>query len=649
MANISSFRAFADQVRAAADIVEVVSQYAELKRAGVNLKACCPFHQEKTPSFNVHPGKQIFKCFGCGKGGDVIAFVREIERVDFREALEILARKYGLEVPRFQAQDKDDEEVRWRQTLGEVLEHAAAYYKARLAHPDHGAFTRRYLAERGLKPETIETFGLGVASIEGEGLARHLSAKGYTQKALVEAGVASVRKSGEGIYDYLRDRLIFPILNARGKVIAFGGRIFQGDGPKYLNTPETPLFQKGRELYGLSRARDAMTRLGLPAVLVEGYMDVIACHQAGVNSAVASMGTSLTADQARLIRRYAPEAVFLYDADEAGIKATLRGVEVLVGANLAVRIGRMPQGEDPDSVARKGGPEALRQVVEGAVPFFDFLVEQARARFDLSSPEERVRALSLFEPVMNVIAEPLVYEGYVSKLAAELGHEEGRLRAYLEKHRRTLPRREAPVEAPRGSQGPGPGERAQDQGGDEAQGVFYPEQSQSSTGADEALLGAGPPSRREMGLLRILIDHADARVLARERSKTEWITHPLVRYWVRAILSLEEKGEVIWPSLRKLCDSPAHEAFLYSAVFSSDEPDEEDYLSVAEHLMDLLEAEYRRVENSRLHRRIHELHKSGQKEDMAKAIELQNKNFQERTRERHRATKENPCVRVKHT
>jgi DNA primase len=644
MSSLSSLRAFADQVRAAADIVEVVGQYAELKRAGANMKACCPFHQEKTPSFNVHPGKQIFKCFGCGKGGDVISFVREIERVDFREALEILARKYGLEVPKFQARDKDDEELRWRQTLGEVLEHAAAYYKARLAHPDQGAFARRYLTERGLQREIIETFGLGVASSEGEALARHLTAKGYSQKTLVEAGVAANRKSGEGIYDYLRDRLIFPILDARGKVIAFGGRIFEGDGPKYLNTPETPLFQKGRELYGLSHARDAMTRLGAPAVLVEGYMDVIACHQAGVKSAVASMGTSLTPDQARLIRRYAPEAVFLYDADEAGIKATLRGVEILVAANLAVRIGRMPAGEDPDSLAKKGGPEALQKVVADAVPFFDFLVAQARQRFDLSSPEESVRALSLFEPVLSVIAEPLVYEGYVAKLATELGHQEDKLRAYLEKHRKPLPRHEAGGE--RGDQGSARAPRHRE--AEEADG-FYPESPQPSTGDEEALLGAGPPSRREMGLLHILMDHADARVLARDRLKPEWLTHPLVRYWAQAILNLEETGGDVWQSLVALCQSPAHEAFLHSAAFSADEPVEEDYLSVADHLMDLLEAEHRRTENSRLHREIHELYRSGRKEDLDKAIELQSRNFQERTRERHRATKENPCVQVKHT
>lgn len=645
MPNVTSFRDFAEQVRATADIAEVVGQYVELKRAGANLKACCPFHQEKTPSFNVHPGKQIFKCFGCGKAGDVITFVREIERVEFREALEILAQKYGLEVPRFQAQNRDEEEVRWRQTLGEVLEHAARYYQQKLAHPDQGAFARRYLTERGVSGEMVQVFGLGLATEDWEGLARHLRAKGYSNRALVEAGVAHEKKAGEGVYDYLRERLVFPIVNARGHVIAFGGRIFEGDGPKYLNTPETAFFHKGKELYGLFQAREAMTRANRPAVLVEGYMDVIACHQAGEKSAVASMGTSLTPDQARLIRRHSAEAVFLYDADEAGIKAILRGIEVLVGANLQVRVGNMPEGEDPDSVVRKNGPEALRRVIEEAVPFFDFLIAYAKTRFDLSVPEERVRAVELFESALFAIAEPMVFEGYVTKLAVELGHDERMLRSYLQKRGKRFSRRETV------SAGAFPHRRQAD--AEEAScgaGILPADYGATPDGAPEeaALLGAGPPPRAEMGLFRILMDHADARVAARKRLRTEWIAHPLVRYWAQVLLDLEDTVSDAWPALMLRCQDAAQKSFLESAIFHEAEPLDENYLAVMEHLLSRLESDYWRAENSRLNLLVNELYRDGNREGLSKIVDAQYHNLRLRLQGRHRATKENPCARVKH-
>lgn len=269
MKNVSTtYRDFAQQVLAAADIVEVVGQYVELKRAGSNLKGLCPFHQEKTPSFNVHPGKQIFKCFSCGKGGDAITFIREIERADFREALEVLARKYGLEMPAFQGRGASDEQLRWRQSLGEALEHAAQYYQSVLAQPQQGAAVRKYLEDRDLRPEMVERFRLGLASDAWDGLIVHLRSRGYSDRAMIETGLARQKKSGQGVIDYLRGRLVFPISNARGKVVAFGGRILEGDDPKYLNTAETALFQKGRELYGLCQARDTLTRQEGPAVLV---------------------------------------------------------------------------------------------------------------------------------------------------------------------------------------------------------------------------------------------------------------------------------------------------------------------------------------------------------------------------------------------
>ncbi|HBF34653.1 TPA: DNA primase [Candidatus Sumerlaeota bacterium] len=570
--------------------------------------------------------------------------VREMERVDFREAMEILARKYGLEVPKFKAgPSQDEQEVRWRQTLQEVLTHAATFYQERLAHPQHGAVAREYLERRGIASETISAFGLGVASDDWDVLSRHLMYKGYTQKALVEAGLAKDRGQGEGVYDLFRGRLMFPIYSARGNVISFGGRIFEGDGPKYINGPETVLYSKGRELYGLHIAKDAMTRGKMPAVLVEGYMDVIASHQAGVTSAIASLGTALTPDQARLIRRHQENAVFLYDADEAGLKAILRGLESLVAAGLNVRVGVMPAGEDPDSVARKFGAEALQAVVRDAVPFFDFLVRHVRARYDFSSPEARVQALELFQPVLSAISEPLVYEGYVTKLAAEMGHEEGALHQYLAKHRQKQnrriinPQREAPVvveSAPMPTPPPG-----YDDG-------YYETPPEEHPPVDE-LVAIASPMPREMGILHILMEHGDARVLARGKLSPEWIQHPLVRYWVGVLLAPGPEVADVWPTLMSQCPSPAHQEFLTNAVFATREELDENYIEILEHLVALEEADYRKAENRRLNMQISEAARNQNPEELQELVAQQMRNMKRRLAERQRATQHITSIQTK--
>ncbi|HPS01539.1 MAG TPA: DNA primase [Candidatus Sumerlaeota bacterium] len=651
----SNYREFADRVRTTADIVEVVGQYVELRRAGANLKACCPFHQEKTPSFHVHAAKQIFKCFGCGKSGDVIGFVREIERVDFTEALRILAEKYHLEVPKFRAiTSAEEEQLRWRQTLGEILETASRYYESLLAHPERGAEIREYLRGRGLSEPIIQAFHLGASSPGWEDLAAHLRGKGYSERGLVEVSLVRERDGG-GSYDYLRDRLIFPIQNARGATIAFGGRVLPGrEGPKYLNTSETVLFHKGRELYGLYQAREALTRAGQPAVLVEGYMDVIACHQAGVTSAVASMGTSLTPEQAKLIRRYTPRTVFLYDADEAGIKAILRGLEVLLSANLTVSVGLMPAGEDPDSYARQNGAEALRQVVETAIPFFDFLLVQARKRYNLDAPEESVHALELFQPVLEAIQEPMVHDGYIRKLAVALGHEETTLRRYLAQHVRRAPGAASHPEPKPQTKAPvtedGPPELAPPADLDDFDhpdlDAFPVPTAEPQTSVP---LGATEPTQREKGLLRILIEHNDARVLARQQLNPHWIENALVRYWTERLLEAHEHVSDTWPLLTQLCQgSPQHEAFLQTVIFSTEGQVGPDYLAVMEHLMALIEADYYLAENKRLNRKIAQLSAEGNKQAILELCERQQQNLRQRQARRTQATKESPALRIQH-
>lgn len=659
----SNYRDFAQQILAAADIAEVVGSYVELKRAGSNLKGLCPFHQEKTPSFNVHPAKQIFKCFGCGKAGNAITFVKEIERVGYQDALRILAEKYRIPLPTFSARPGEEDKLRWHQTLSEVLEHATCYYEQRLAHPEQGARARQYIEKRGLAPAIVKQFRLGVGVDSWDDLANTLRRQGYSERAMLEAGVVMNRKSGSGVFDYLRDRLIFPITNSRGSVIAFGGRLFEGDGPKYLNTAETALFEKGKELYGLYQARDTLGRSQRPAVLVEGYMDVIACHQAGVTGAVASMGTSLTPDQARLIYRYtAPshQAVFLYDADEAGIKAIMRGLEVLLSAGLTVRVGLMPSGEDPDSYARENGAEALQQVVDQAVPFFDFLQVQARQRYALDTPEGRVQALEIFEPVLSAIEanSPMVYKGYVQHLAPALDLDETDLVAHLAAHRRRRPtqvpaRVAAPapiVTAPGPETPPPPPEPNEDDSGIPPWADLGESARPQTVGpeSDEPItptpVGATPPTQREKGLLRILIEHGEARAVARERLQAEWIGNPLVRYWAGRILAIGDEVTDVWPVLMEAChDAPEQEDFLHGIIFGTDEPLDEEYLPVLEHLAALIESDYRLAE-SRRHRREF---LRGEKSLEELSRELQ-ENLHARVRQRRLATTENPAIQVKY-
>jgi DNA primase len=648
MANTTSYREFADQLLATADIVEVVEQYVELKRAGSNLKGLCPFHQEKTPSFNVHPGKQIYKCFGCGKGGDVIGFVREIERVGYAEALKILARRYSLEMPQFHTQGRSDEKIRWRETLSEAMEQATKYYEHRFAEETLGRQARTYIENRGLSPEVINAFRIGVIGDNWQDLTDHLKSRGYSEKTLLATGLAKENKNG-GLYDYLRDRLIFPITNSQGSVIAFGGRIFSGDGPKYLNTAETELFHKGRELYGLYQARDALTRENRPAVLVEGYTDVIACHQAGQTSAVASMGTALTPEQARLIKRFTKQAVFLYDADEAGLKAIMRGLEVLVGAGLKVRVGHMPEGEDPDSLAKNQGPEALSRVIEEAQPFFEFLLDQARKRYDFSAPEERVNALEIFQPVLSALDEKLVRDGYVTKLASALGHEESELRTFLNREtaRKRPFRRPEPQPEVSEDDRPEPSAPPMEdlEFADEfADAMLPPEIDDDETVAESALpVGADPPTGRERGLLRILIEHADARVIAQERLDCAWVENPLVRYWVKRLLELDGSVTDAWPALMATCKGHKdHESFLHDIVFTTDEPLGDDSVVILERLIGLMESDYRRMMSRMLVQKIADLG-SNPAPDLLEEIK---QNFERRIHARREATRLSDVRRI---
>ena len=386
----------AESIRFSADIVQVVSDYMALKGSGNNLKGLCPFHAEKTPSFSVHRERQIFHCFGCGVGGDVFKFVMLAEQATFPESIRIVADKCGIPMPK--ASLRDDRAAREREQLQGVYEAAAAHFRRKLKAPE-AAQARQILKERNVKPEFVERFGLGYAPTAG--LLGVLKPEDP-----VKTGLFVKNDRGE-VYDRFRRRLIFPIWNERGKVIAFGGRIVGEGNPKYLNSPESPLYSKSFVLYGLHLARAAARKAGR-MVVVEGYFDCLSLHQNGIENVVASCGTSLTPQQVSVLARFVPEVVMNYDPDAAGQSATKRSIELLLERNLTVRILRLPDGLDPDDFVRGKGADAYRRQLDEAPYFWEQLIADARSRADISQPEVKSRAVQEIIEYVGHIPDQLV-------------------------------------------------------------------------------------------------------------------------------------------------------------------------------------------------------------------------------------------------
>ncbi|MFA9459714.1 DNA primase [Thiohalorhabdus methylotrophus] len=411
-------QSFIDELLARADIVEVVDECVPLKKQGGNFKARCPFHEERTPSFNVNPERQIFHCFGCGAGGNVLGFLMEYEHLRFPEAVRELAGRYGLEVPEEAGGGREDRDTEGPSPafLAEVNEKAARYYEYQLRHHEQAEQVQSYLQERGISGETAARFRLGFAPAGWRNLAGALGRDAANREALEALGLV-INRSGS-VYDRFRERLMFPIRDRRGRVIAFGGRVL-GDGePKYLNSPEGPLFHKGRELYGLHEARQALRR-EQRALVVEGYMDVIALAQAGVDHAVAPLGTALTGDQLRLLLRTVPEVVFCFDGDDAGRDAAWRALETALpeaGQGRLVRFLFLPEGEDPDSLVRREGAAAFRERLDAGLPLFEFMIQGLKERVDLDYAEGRDRLLELAGPFYGHIRDEKVRDLLVQRL-----------------------------------------------------------------------------------------------------------------------------------------------------------------------------------------------------------------------------------------
>jgi len=431
----------ADRVKQQADIVRVVGEYVHLKKSGQNFTGLCPFHSEKTASFAVHPVKQIYHCFGCGVGGDVFKFVMEVEKLSFPEAVRAVAEKCGIPIPRPRARTQEEKhETQQRTALVEMHREAAAFFARQLEATSEGKAARAYLEDRGLDSEAIARFGLGYAPSGGDALYRHLKQK-YPDKLLELSGLA-VREPSGRLYDRFRRRIVFPIANDSGKVVAFGGRALGDDLPKYLNSPETPIYSKSNVLYHLDRAKEALRQRDF-AVLVEGYMDTITVARAGVANVVASCGTSLTETQTKLLGRFTRRVVVNYDPDTAGQAATERSLAILLEQGCDVRVLALPGGADPDKFIREQGAEAYRKLLEQAPAYVDYLIARAR-QMDLSTGEGKLRAVNFLMPYVQRIPNRLLRSEWATRIAQQLRVDEPVLRESL---RRAAAERRSEVKA----------------------------------------------------------------------------------------------------------------------------------------------------------------------------------------------------------
>jgi len=419
---------FAERVKQQADIVRVIGDYVRLKKAGQNFSGLCPFHQEKTPSFSVHATKQFYHCFGCGKSGDVFKFVMEMEKSTFPEAVRTVATKCGIAIPKPRERSPEERrENQQRSTLVEVHREAAAFFSRALANSPEGKVAQAYLEDRGLDAQTIARFGLGYAPSSGDALLRHLKTK-YPEKLLDSAGLFSRNETGR-LFDRFRRRIIFPISNESGKVIAFGGRALGDENPKYLNSPETPIYTKSSVLYHLDRAKEAIRKNDF-VILVEGYMDTIAVARAGILNVVASCGTSLAEGQIKLLGRFSRRVVVNYDPDAAGQAATERSLTLLLEKEFDVRVLALPAGADPDKYIKEQGAENYSKRLREAPSYFEYLIARARA-MPRTSPEEKLAALNFLMPYAQRVPSSLMRSEIASKIASELRVEEPVLREAL--------------------------------------------------------------------------------------------------------------------------------------------------------------------------------------------------------------------------
>ena len=411
------------------DIVDVISEYMTLKRRGSNYGALCPFHSEKTPSFSVSPSKQIFNCFGCGVGGNVITFIQKIEKIEFVEAVKMLAERAGIQLE----EDKDPkqlERAKLKRALYKVNAEAARFFYSNL---NTGTKSLEYLKRRGLSEAIIKRFGLGFAPDKWNELMDSMKRKGYNTELLYKAGLIVKSRDNKRYYDKFRNRIMFPIIDLKGNVIAFGGRVTDDSKPKYLNSPDTPVFNKGYNIFGLNFVKKIQNLENI--IVVEGYMDAIALHQFGVENAVASLGTAFTENQAKLLKRFSNEIIISYDSDLAGQTATLKGLSILEKEGCVVKVLSLPSGKDPDEYIRKEGMDAFRERIKKSVSLIEYQIENLKRGLDINNIQDRIKFTKGFSEVLKDVVSNVEVDAYIKKYSSIMKVNEAALYAELNRLR----------------------------------------------------------------------------------------------------------------------------------------------------------------------------------------------------------------------
>lgn len=506
-----------EQVRAANDIVDVIGGYIPLKRAGTNFQGLCPFHKEKTPSFHVSPQKQLFHCFGCGAGGTVFSFVQKYENIGFVDAVRRLAERAHIALE----MDTTPGQQQARNLKDKLLlihEQIAQRWQSALAGEASGQIARDYLAKRKVAPEAVELFLLGYAPDLWDDTVNWARSKGHPLELMEQAGLVVRKEESDHYYDRFRGRLMFPICDEQGRIVGFSGRILVGDEKtaKYVNSPESPIFTKGKLMFGLDKTKRAMLETH-SAIVCEGQLDLISCYMAGVKNMVAPQGTALTIDHARILKRYADEVILCFDSDNAGQKATVRALDSLLASGLSVRVATVPAPHDPDSFIKEFGGAAYQQLIASAQSFFDYYLNRLCANNDLATDKGQRAVVQAMSEAVHKANSDVLLDTYAQKTAIRLGVAADAVRAEFRKSPRAEP-------------------------------VYAPEEDE--LGVEETMPASEPiarPSAAEEWLLRLMLENDDFIDWIDGHLELEWITHPAVRFIIST--RLEALANQSWPGL----------------------------------------------------------------------------------------------------
>ena len=525
-----------EQIRNASDIVEIIGSFVPLKRAGTNFLGLCPFHKEKTPSFNVNPSKQIFHCFGCHKGGDVFTFIREFENLNFLESVQRLAERAQIPID-FEMTPGQREEGSLKQKLRTLHEQVAKHWEMILANDANAQIARDYLARRGVSEEAVKRFRMGYAHDRWDNILNWAKSKKHDPNLLEKGGL--VIAGDKGHYDRFRGRLIFPICDEQGRVVGFSGRVLSPEqkGGKYINSPETPIFSKSRIIYGLDKAKRPILD-AKSTVVCEGQLDTIACHLAGIENSVAPQGTALTADHARILKRYAEEVILCFDSDTAGQQAALRSLDDLLASGLAIRVAVIPKPHDPDSFIRENGVEAFRHVIDEAPGFFDFLISYLCQIHDADSDRGRVNIVQAMREAVQKTDNPVLIDTYAQKLSHRLNVAADAVRSEFAKRKQNFQR------------------------------ISSLQEDKQVPLSEE--MPMAKPNSVEFWLLKLALAGESPTDWLESRLDLQWVTHDGIREILHQNFALySENNSAIFPDLLGVLPSEAHKKLATESVADS--------------------------------------------------------------------------------